>query len=85
MGRQLHLHQGRVERRLPRREGGLPVRTLGGASRAIALHAARLVDGAPEPMYDLDFTFDSLAQEWGADFPNARVSIRWAYRVCAMS
>ncbi len=47
----------------------------------IALHASKVINGAPEPMYDLDFVFDSAAHMWAGDFDNARVSIRWSYQV----
>ena len=47
----------------------------------ISLHAKKMVNGSPQPMYDLDFSYDSAAGEWKADFSNSRVRIRWSYRV----
>jgi hypothetical protein len=48
---------------------------------AMSLHASKLVNGAPEPMYDLDFSYDTTSSEWQAEFSNSRVHIRWSYRV----
>jgi hypothetical protein len=45
------------------------------------MHAEKLVNGAFEPMGDLEFVFDSAAGAWVGDFRNARVSIRWSFRV----
>jgi hypothetical protein len=47
----------------------------------ITLHAFKVLNGTPEPMYDLDFVYDSAARQWNGDFDNSRVSIRWSYRV----
>jgi hypothetical protein len=45
----------------------------------VLLHAAKLVAGRPEPMYDLEFSYSSTAAAWDGDFANARVSIRWSH------
>lgn len=50
-------------------------------SGRVTLHAFKVVGGAMEPMYDLDFALDSAAGYWSADFTNARVHIRWSYAV----
>lgn len=47
----------------------------------VTLHASKLVSGAPEWMYDLDFAYDSTAGAWTGDFQGRRVSVRWTYRV----
>jgi hypothetical protein len=45
------------------------------------MHAEKMVDGAFEPMGDLEFVFDSAAGAWVGDFRNERVNIRWSFRV----
>ena len=47
----------------------------------ITLHASKIVAGKPEPMGDLEVSYDPAARRWFGDFDNARVSIRWIYEV----
>jgi hypothetical protein len=47
----------------------------------IMLHAAKIIGGTPEPMYDLAFAYDTATARWDGDFANSRVRIRWSYRV----
>lgn len=47
----------------------------------ITLHASKVIAGKPEPMGDLDVSYDPAARRWFGDFDNARVSIRWIYEV----
>ena len=50
-------------------------------SGRIMLHAQKVVDGKPEPMGDLELTYDPSTRQWSGNFDNARVSIRWIYEV----
>ena len=45
------------------------------------LHASKIVGGRPEPMGDLDLEYRRADSTWFGDFSNARVRIRWEYRV----
>jgi hypothetical protein len=45
------------------------------------MHAEKMVNGAFEPMGDLEFVFDSATDAWVGDFRNQRVNIRWSFRV----
>lgn len=47
----------------------------------ITLHASKVIAGKPEPMGDLDVSYDPAARRWFGDFDNSRVSIRWIYEV----
>ena len=49
------------------------------AAGTITGHARQLVGGEYQPMGDLDFRHDAAAQEWFAEFQNARVHIRWSF------
>ncbi|MGE5816278.1 MAG: hypothetical protein ACM36C_17460 [Acidobacteriota bacterium] len=48
---------------------------------AVTLDAKKIVNGKPEPMYELDFAFDETHHQWSAEFSNTRVHIRWSYTV----
>ncbi len=54
---------------------------VGRRTDSVTLHAAKLVSGAFEPMYDLDFHLDIATRRWTGDFSNQRVSIQWRYDV----
>jgi hypothetical protein len=47
----------------------------------VTLEAKKIVNGVPEPMGDLDVTYDEAHQRWSAEFSNSRVRIRWDYRI----
>ena len=47
----------------------------------ITLHAQKVIRGRPEPMGDLEFTYDPSTRQWSGNFDNARVSIRWIFEV----
>jgi hypothetical protein len=50
-------------------------------STHLILHAAKRVGDKPEPMGDLGIVYDPARAEWNGDFANARVSLRWTYRI----
>lgn len=54
---------------------------VGQRADSVTLHASKLVSGAFEPMYDLDFHLDPARHRWTGDFSNQRVSIQWRYEV----
>ena len=47
----------------------------------LTLHAYKQVNGTFESMGDLDFTYDSAAHRWRAEFANSRVHIEWSFQV----
>jgi len=47
----------------------------------VMLNAFKYANGAPEPMYDLGFAWDSTRHEWAARYSNSRVHILWSYAV----
>jgi hypothetical protein len=47
----------------------------------VVLWAEKLVNGKPEPMYDLELRYDRLKARWTAEYQNARVHILWSYTV----
>jgi len=49
----------------------------------VLLNAFKYVNGAPEPMYDLAFAWDSTHRQWAARYSNSRVHILWSYTVVA--
>jgi hypothetical protein len=50
-------------------------------SNRILLHAAKLVAGHAEPMGDLALVYTAEPRSWAGEFSNARVHIRWSYRL----
>lgn len=47
----------------------------------VTLDAFKYANGAPEPMYDLGFAWDTTRHEWAARYSNSRVRILWSYAV----
>jgi hypothetical protein len=48
---------------------------------AVTLDASKLVNGSPQSMGELDFTYDEAHQRWSGEFSSARVHIRWSYSI----
>jgi hypothetical protein len=53
----------------------------GDAAGHVLLHGYKIVNGTPEFMGDLDFTYDTTLKAWTYEFQNARVHVRWIFEV----
>lgn len=47
----------------------------------VVVNAFKAAGGAWEPMYDLQFAWDSTRHQWAARYSNSRVRILWSYSV----
>jgi hypothetical protein len=45
------------------------------------LKAAKIIQGRPEPMYELDFKYESAERRWECEFVRPRAHGIWAYVV----
>ena len=48
---------------------------------AVELQAAKIVNSADEPMYELPFTFDERERQWTSEFRSPRAHGLWAYTI----
>jgi len=53
--------------------------------KAVTMHAFKIVNGVPESMGDLEFSPDSVPNQWSGEFSNTRVHIRLTFIVAGDS
>jgi hypothetical protein len=54
---------------------------LADAPDKVLLKADKIVNGVPEPMFDLEFHHVAATKRWESEFQNARVHLRWSFGV----
>jgi hypothetical protein len=53
----------------------------GDAAGHVLLHGYKMVNGKPEFMGDLDFTYDPALRAWTSEFQSTRVHSKWIFEI----